>query len=768
MSQQVIELEIGGMTCSSCAARVEKKLNRMPGVEASVNFATERAKVLLPAGSTLEEAVATVEATGYTARLRQQPGTPAAEDSAQDAEPDAVAELRRRVIICAVLTLPVLAFMFRPLQFDNWQWLSLTLAAPVVVWGAWPFHRAAWVNAKHAAATMDTLVSVGVLAAFGWSLYALFLGGAGHPDMRMDFHLIPQRGGGANEIYLEVAAAVTTAILLGRYFEARAKRQSGAALRALLEMGAKEVAVVRDGREVRVAVDQLAVGDEFIVRPGEKIATDGVIVEGASAVDASMLTGEPVPVEVGPGDGVVGATVNAGGRLLVRATRVGADTQLAQMARLVEEAQTGKAPVQRLADRISAVFVPVVITLAVATLGFWLGYGAGAELAFTAAVAVLIIACPCALGLATPMGLMVGTGRGAQLGILIKGPEILESTRRVDTIVLDKTGTVTTGQMRLVDVVPAAGGDPDTVLRLAGALEDASEHPIAAAIAAGARERLGDLPVVESFANTQGLGVSGTVEGHAVIAGRVRWLTEQSAQPLPAELAAVLEEAEGAGRTAVAVGCDGRIGGILIVADTLKPTSAQAVAELKGLGLRPILLTGDNTRAARQIAAEVGIEEVIAEVMPQDKVRVVRELQDSGRVVAMVGDGVNDAAALAQSDLGIAMGTGTDVAIEASDLTLVRGDLRAAVDAVRLSRRTLSTIKGNLFWAFAYNVAAIPLAVAALLNPLIAGAAMAFSSVFVVTNSLRLRGFRAVSIDPATPAGRGAHAAAGEPVTATA
>ncbi|PYF97302.1 Cu+-exporting ATPase [Georgenia satyanarayanai] len=768
MSQQVIELEIGGMTCSSCAARVEKKLNRMPGVEASVNFATERAKVLLPAGSTLEEAVATVEATGYTARLRQQPGAAAAEDGVQDAEPDAVAELRRRVIICAVLTLPVLAFMFRPLQLDNWQWLSLTLAAPVVVWGAWPFHRAAWVNAKHAAATMDTLVSVGVLAAFGWSLYALFLGGAGHPDMRMDFHLIPERGGGANEIYLEVAAAVTTAILLGRYFEARAKRQSGAALRALLEMGAKDVAVVRDGREVRVAVDQLAVGDEFIVRPGEKIATDGVVVEGASAVDASMLTGEPVPVEVGPGDGVVGATVNAGGRLRVRATRVGADTQLAQMARLVEEAQTGKAPVQRLADRISAVFVPVVITLAVATLGFWLGYGAGAELAFTAAVAVLIIACPCALGLATPMGLMVGTGRGAQLGILIKGPEILESTRRVDTIVLDKTGTVTTGQMRLVDVVPAAGGDPDTVLRLAGALEDASEHPIAAAIATGARERLGDLPAVESFANTQGLGVSGTVEGHAVIAGRVRWLTEQSAQPLPAELAAALEEAEGAGRTAVAVGWDGRIAGILIVADTVKPTSAQAVAELKGLGLRPILLTGDNTRAARQIAAEVGIEEVIAEVMPEDKVRVVRELQESGRVVAMVGDGVNDAAALAQSDLGIAMGTGTDVAIEASDLTLVRGDLRAAVDAVRLSRRTLSTIKGNLFWAFAYNVAAIPLAVAALLNPLIAGAAMAFSSVFVVTNSLRLRGFKAVSIDPATPASRGVQAAAGEPVTATA
>ncbi|MHB1064071.1 MAG: heavy metal translocating P-type ATPase [Georgenia sp.] len=754
MSLQAIELEIGGMTCSSCSARIEKKLNRMPGVEASVNFSTEKAKVTLPEGTSVDDAIATVEATGYTARVYERVAPGAAPPPAgEQTEPDEAAGLRHRLIVSAVLAAPVVALsMIEPLQFDNWQWLSLTLAAPVVVWGAWPFHRAAWINAKHAAATMDTLISVGVLAALGWSLYALFVGAAGDNNMRMPFNLLPQRGGGTHEIYLEVAAAVTVFILLGRYFEARAKRQSGAALRALMEMGAKDVAVVRDGVEVRIPVDELAVGDEFVVRPGEKIATDGVVVEGASAVDASMLTGEPVPVEVGPGDGVVGATVNAGGRLLVRATRIGSDTQLAQMARLVEEAQTGKAPVQRLADRISSVFVPIVITLSVTTLGFWLGSGASPEMAFTAAVAVLIISCPCALGLATPTALMVGTGRGAQLGILIKGPQILESTRQVDTIVLDKTGTVTTGQMRLVDVVPAAGADADDVLRLAGALEDASEHPIAAAIATGARGRLGELPAVDGFANSQGLGVSGVVDGHAVAAGRVAWLADQWAQELDTDLRSALDEAESAGRTAIAVGWDGHIRGIVIVADTLKPTSAQAVRELRDLGLRPVLLTGDNARAARTIAAEVGIDEVIAEVMPEDKVRIVRELQESGRVVAMVGDGVNDAAALAQSDLGIAMGTGTDVAIEASDLTLVRGDLRAAVDAVRLSRKTLGTIKGNLFWAFAYNVAAIPLAVSGLLNPLIAGAAMAFSSVFVVSNSLRLRGFRAVSVEPGTRA----------------
>ena len=751
-----VELQIDGMTCASCAARIEKKLNRMPGVEASVNYATEKARVVLPEGTSVDDAIATVEATGYTARAPEPRGSQGERPGGAETEvpeDDEVASLRRRLFISAALTAPVvLLVMVQPLQFDNWQWLSLTLAAPVVVWGAWPFHRAAWVNARHAAATMDTLISLGVLAAFGWSLYALFFGEAGAPGMRMTFDLIPERGSGADEIYLEVGAALAVFLLAGRYFEARAKKRSGAALRALLDMGAKDVAVLRDGRELRIGVDQLAVGQEFIVRPGEKIATDGTVVEGSSAVDASMLTGEPVPVEVGPGYSVVGATVNAGGRLLVRATRVGADTQLAQMARLVEEAQSGKAPVQRLADRISAVFVPIVIALSAATLGFWLGAGAGSEVAFTAAVAVLIIACPCALGLATPTALLVGTGRGAQLGILIKGPQILESTRGVDTIVLDKTGTVTSGRMRLVDVVPAAGTSQGELLRLAGALEDASEHPIAAAVASGAREQLGELPQVESFTASHGLGVQGVVDGRAVVAGRAGWLAEQWAQHLDGDLAAAREAAESAGRTAIAVGWDGAARGLLVVSDTVKPTSAQAVAEMKQLGLRPVLLTGDNHRAARAIAGQVGIDEVIAEVMPADKVEVVRRLQAEGRVVAMVGDGVNDAAALAQADLGVAMGTGADVAIEASDLTLVRGDLRTAVDAIRLSRRTLRTIKGNLFWAFAYNVAAIPLAVAALLNPLIAGAAMAFSSVFVVSNSLRLRRFRAVSLD-AVPGG---------------
>ncbi len=756
MTQQAVDLQIGGMTCASCAARIEKKLNRMPGVQASVNYATEKAHVVLPEGTEVAAAIATVEATGYTATLprpilepARPPDTdPAAGGAGEPALDPEVVSLRRRLVISAALTLPVLVLaMFAPLQFDNWQWLSLTLAAPVVVWGAWPFHRAAWTNLRHGAATMDTLISLGVLAAFGWSLYALFFGGAGMPDMRMTFRLLPEPGAGADEIYLEVAAAVTVFILAGRYFEARAKKRSGAALRALMDMGAKDVTVLREGREQRVPVDQLVVGDRFVVRPGEKIATDGQVIEGASAVDASLLTGEPVPIEVGPGDAVTGATVNAGGRLVVQATRIGTDTQLAQMARLVEAAQSGKAPVQRLADRVSAVFVPVVIALAVGTLGFGRGAGAGAEAAFTAAVAVLIIACPCALGLATPTALLVGTGRGAQLGILIKGPEVLESTRRVDTIVLDKTGTITTGRMTLVEVIPGAGTDEVELLRLAGALEHASEHPVAAAIVDGARDRVGDLPAVESFVSTQGLGVHAVVDGHAVAAGRASWLAQEWAQPLDAELDRARRDAESAGRTVIAVGWDGVARGLLVVADTVKPTSAQAIAELRGLGLRPVLLTGDNAAAARSVAAEVGIDpaDVIAEVLPADKVRTVADFQHRGAIVAMVGDGVNDAAALAQADLGLAMGTGTDVAIEASDLTLVRGDLRAAVDAIRLSRRTLGTIKGNLFWAFAYNVAALPLAMAGLLNPLIAGAAMAFSSVFVVSNSLRLRRFKAVS-----------------------
>ncbi len=767
MTQQAVDLQIGGMTCASCAARIEKKLNRMPGVQASVNYATEKAHVVLPEGTDVGAAIATVEATGYTATL---PAPPKAPDGDVDpAEPAEVVSLRRRLQVSIALTVPVfLLAMIPPLQFDNWQWLSLTLAAPVVVWGAWPFHRAAWMNARHGAATMDTLISIGVLAAFGWSLYALFLGDAGMPGMRMTFSWFPRPGGGADEIYLEVATAVTVFILAGRYFEVRAKTRSGAALRALLDMGAKDVTVLRNGREQALPIDQLAVGDQFVVRPGEKIATDGEVIEGSSAVDASLLTGEPVPVEVGPGDAVTGATINAGGRLVIRSTRVGSDTALAQMARLVEQAQSGKADVQRLADRVSAVFVPVVLALAVGTLGFWLGDGAGAEAAFTAAVAVLIIACPCALGLATPTALLVGTGRGAQLGILIKGPEILESARGIDTIVLDKTGTVTTGRMRLVDVIPAAGTDEAELLRLAGALEHASEHPVARAVADAARATLGALPPVESFASTQGLGAQGIVEGRAVVAGRASWLDGEWSQHLDADLQRSRAVEESAGRTVIAVGWDGAARGLLIVADTVKPTSAQAVSELRALGVRPMLVTGDNAAAAVAIAAEVGIDrdDVVSEVLPAGKADVIRRLQGEGRVVAMVGDGVNDAAALALADLGIAMGTGTDVAIEASDITLVRGDLRAAVDAIRLSRRTLGTIKGNLFWAFAYNIAALPLAMAGVLNPLIAGAAMAFSSVFVVSNSLRLRRFRAVSVAPVAPPA-GVRAASAAPTAGT-
>lgn len=752
-----LELDIGGMTCASCAARVEKRLNKLDGVNATVNYATERATVTADRPLEGSELIGEVEAAGYSAKVAADPYADSATDPADvpdgntqlDRDPDLgtrngadeVDDLRRRLAISAALAIPVIAMAMVPaLQFENWQWLSLTLAAPVVVWGAWPFHRAAWTNLRHGAATMDTLISMGTIAAFGWSLYALFFGDAGMPGMKMPFELTISRGSGADEIYLEVAAGVTMFILAGRYFEARAKRRTGAALRTLLDLGAKDVAVIRGGSEIRIPVAQLVVGDEFVVRPGEKVATDGVVEEGSSAIDASLLTGESVPVEVTPGDSVTGATINAGGRLVVRATRVGSDTQLAQISRLVTDAQTGKAQVQRLADRVAAVFVPAVILLAAATLVFWLAVGEGATAAFTAAVAVLIIACPCALGLATPVALMVGTGRGAQLGILIRGPEVLESTRRVDTIVLDKTGTVTTGRMTLVDVVVGAGEDRTEALELVGALEAASEHPIAAAIAAGATDELGTLAPVTGFANRAGLGVTGDVNGHEVMAGRqsifseLDWLVSE-------ELTAAREMAEAAGHTAVLGGWDDRVRTVLVVADAVKATSAEAVEQFRDLGLAPVLLTGDNASTARSVADEVGIDEVIAEVLPSEKVAAVRDLQERGRVVAMVGDGVNDAAALATADLGLAMGTGTDAAIEASDLTLVRGDLRVAGDAIQLSRRTLATIKGNLFWAFAYNVAALPLAAAGLLNPMIAGAAMAFSSVFVVANSLRLRRF---------------------------
>ncbi|MEA2321599.1 MAG: P-type Cu+ transporter [Solirubrobacteraceae bacterium] len=736
-----VELPITGMTCASCANRIERRLNKLDGVTATVNYATEKARVEFDPGTVApEQLVEAVAAVGYQAAL---PTRAPADGHDAPPEQDETAPLRRRLILAAVLSVPALLLAMIPaLQFDNFQWLSLNLVSPVVLWAAWPFHKAAWANLKHGAATMDTLISVGTLAAWLWSLYALFIGDAGMNDMRMGFDVIPNPGEGADQIYLETAGIVTTFLLAGRWFEAKAKRRAGAALKALLELGAKDVAVVdADGTERRVPVEQLTAGDRFVVRPGEKVATDGVVEQGTSAVDMSMLTGESVPVEVSPGSEIAGATVNAGGRLIVRATKVGADTALAQIARLVEDAQTGKAPVQRLADRISGVFVPVVIALALGTLGFWLGTGESATFAFTAAVAVLIIACPCALGLATPTALMVGTGRGAQLGLLIKGPEVLESTRRVDTVVLDKTGTVTTGRMSLVEVTVADGVDRDEALRLVGALEHASEHPIAQAIAKAAAAE-GALPAVEGFTNREGLGVEGVVDGHALIVGRPALLADWALH-LPAELDAARTAAERRGQTAIAAGWDGQATAVFVVADTVKDSSPEAVASLKALGLRPVLLTGDNETTARVVAAEVGIDEVIAEVLPADKADVVRRLQAEGRVVAMVGDGVNDAPALAQADLGLSIGTGTDVAIEASDLTLVSGDLRAATDAIRLSRATLRTIKQNLAWAFGYNVAAIPLAAIGLLNPVIASLAMVLSSVSVVGNALRLRRFEA-------------------------
>jgi len=738
-----VELLLTGMTCASCANRIERKLNKLEGVSATVNFATEKARVRFAPQVSTDDLVAAVEAAGYGARLPEP--APADNHAAAPEEPDReLAGLRTRVIVSALLSAPVIALAMVPgWQFTNWQWLSLTLAAPVVVWGALPFHAATWANLRHGAATMDTLVSLGTAAAFGWSVYALFWGDAGHPGMRHPFELTLQRSDGTSQIYLEAAAGVVTFILLGRYLEYRSKRNAGAALRSLLDLGAREARVLRDGVEQRVPIAQLVVGDRFVVRPGEKIATDGVVEEGHCAVDASMLTGESVPVDVGVGDAVVGATVDVSGRLVVRATRVGADTQLAQIARLVENAQTGKAAVQRLADRISGIFVPVVIAIAMGTLVFWVADGAGVSGALTAAVAVLIVACPCALGLATPTALMVGTGRGAQLGILIKGPEVLERTRRVDTVVLDKTGTVTTGEMALIETHAAQGEDAGEVLRLAGTLEAASEHPIARAVAEAAGAAPAGLAGVEDFVNVEGIGVRGVVDTHAVLVGRPQLLADGS-QELPTDLQAHLDAAQGRGFTAVAVGWDGRARGVLVVADRVKETSAEAVRRLRALGLRPILLTGDNERVARTVAGQVGIADadVYAEVMPGDKVEVVRRLQSQGRVVAMVGDGINDAAALATADLGLAMGTGTDVAIEAGDITLVRGDLRVAVDAIRLSRRTLAIIKSNLVWAFGYNLAAIPIAAAGLLNPMLAGAAMAFSSVSVVTNSLRLRRFR--------------------------
>ena len=739
---QNLELKIGGMSCAACAAHIEKDLNKMPGVNATVNYATEKATISQTGDFRAKDFIKTVENAGYSAFTGEDLGN---EDGQENAAAGAaeLAGLRRRLAICAILAAPVIVLaMVPPLQFPYWQWVSLVLTIPVVLWGAYPFHRAAFLNARRATTTMDTLISLGTLAAFIWSLYALFLGEAGRVGMTHDFQLLAQPGDAASHIYLEVCSGVTLFILGGRYFEKRAKVRAGDALRSLAELGAKEVTVLRGGQELKVPIEQLTAGEEFIALPGEKIATDGEVVSGNSAVDNSLLTGESVPVEVAPGDSVTGATINTYGRLIVRATRVGAQTQLAQITRLVEQAQAGKAPIQRLADRISAVFVPIVIAISLLTLAIRLLIGTPVT-AFTCAVAVLIIACPCALGLATPTALLVGTGRGANLGILIKGAEILESTRQIDTVILDKTGTVTSGNMELVSIYPR---DDFQILQTAATLEGGSEHPIAQAITRAAQEQGLTPPssaVPADFTNSAGGGVRGTVEGQLVLAGNQQFISAAGAK-IPAEMLTALNRSRSRGETTVLVAIAGEVKGVLGVAARIKETSPQAISLFKELGLTPVLLTGDGETVAHQVAKQVGISEVIAEVKPEDKVVAVFRKQGRGATVAMIGDGVNDAAALTQADLGIAMGSGTDVAIQAADITLMRPDLLAAVDGIRLSRRTLKIIKGNLFWAFAYNVAAIPLAALGLLNPMLAGAAMACSSAFVVGNSLRLRSFQPV------------------------
>ena len=731
-TQAPVVLELGGMTCASCAMRVEKKLNKLPGVTATVNYATEKATINLPADILISDAIAAVESSGYTAQeVRQE------KENEPEAKDDPEVELRNRLIISAALTIPVVLMAMIPaLQFDYWQWLSLTLASPVVIWGALPFHRATWINLKHGNATMDTLVSMGVVAAYTWSLYALFFGGAGETGMKMDFTLLPSHSGNS-EIYLEVASAVTVFILLGRYFEARAKSRSSAALTALLNLGAKTVCVTSNGVEKQIPIEELTLGDNFVVRPGERIATDGKVIDGASAVDESMITGESIPIEVTQGNTVIGATFNTSGRLVVEATAIGSDTALARITNLVESAQAGKAPIQRLADRVAAVFVPIVIVLALATLVGWLLAGEEPTFAFTAAVAVLIIACPCALGLATPTALLVGTGRGAQLGILIRGPQILESTKRVNTIALDKTGTITTGKMSVQEIKMETNVNEKEFLTIAGSLENASEHPIAQAIANYAKQQV-DLLTPQEFVSTQGRGVEGLIDGKAAVIGNPDWLATQWALSTDKDWVSTHQNL---GHTVIAVAWDGEVRGLISVSDTIKSDSETAITKFKELGLTPVLISGDNLSAAEQVAKEVGIDRVFAGVLPEDKVQIITKLQSEGNTVAMVGDGVNDAAALVQADLGMSMGSGTDVAIEASDITLTNSNLTSAATGIELARKTLGTIKGNLFWAFAYNTAAIPLAMAGLLNPMIAGAAMAFSSVFVVTNSLRLRAF---------------------------